>query len=131
MSSASMSSANLALAVVTVERPSAILRLIQSVRVRFPGMPVYVADQSRCIGHMRALYDEHDVHLIPMAFDAGIAASRNRLAEAISEDFFVLCDDDFIIRPYTQFDEALMILRARDDIGVVGGCLRDTSDVVE
>lgn len=119
---------NLALAFATIERPPLVQRLVRSVRRHFPDMPIYVADQSRQIGPMRDFYEAQRVQVVPMPFDAGVAASRNRLTATIVEEFFVLCDDDFIIDAETSFDNALAILAARPEIGIVGGRLRDTSN---
>lgn len=119
---------SLALAFATIERPPVVQRLIRSVRRYFPDMPIYVADQSREIGRMLAFYDAHRVHLVTMPFDAGVAASRNWLVAAMTEDFFVLCDDDFILDSQTSFGDALAIFAARPEIGVIGGRLRDTSN---
>jgi hypothetical protein len=60
-----------------------------------------------------------------MAYDVGVTTSRNRLAREIREEYFVLCDDDFILGPQTQFDDALHILATHPEIGVVGGKLYD------
>jgi hypothetical protein len=58
-------------------------------------------------------------------FDVGVTTSRNRLAHRIEEDYFVLCDDDFVLGLQTRFDDALHILGTHPDIGVVGGKLYD------
>jgi hypothetical protein len=54
-----------------------------------------------------------------------VCASRNCLAASITEDYFVLCDDDFVFGARTDFTEALRILRHYPQIGVVGGRLYD------
>lgn len=119
---------NLALVFATIERPPLVQRLVRSVRRHFPDMPIYVADQSRRPGSMASFYEAQRVQLVAMPFDAGVAASRNRLAAAVAEDFFVLCDDDFIVHAKTSFAEALAVLAAQPEIGVVGGRLHDTSN---
>ncbi len=119
---------SLALAFATIERAPVAQRLVRSIRQHFPDLPVYVADQSRQIGPMRSFYETHGG--VPMPFDAGVAASRNRVVASIAEEFFVLCDDDFILNAQTSFDAAMAILTAHPDIGVVGGRLRDTSNGV-
>jgi Glycosyl transferase family 2 len=116
---------SLALAFATIERPQAAQRLIRSVRKYFPQLPIYVADQSRHVDAMSTFYAANNVTLLQMAYDAGVAASRNRLFEALDVDYVVLCDDDFILGAATDFREAVQILEADLEIGIVGGRLYD------
>jgi hypothetical protein len=116
---------SLALAFATIERPQVAQRLVRSVRKYFADLPIYVADQSRQVAAMAGFYQQHAVTLLRMPYDAGVTASRNRLAQEIREDYFVLCDDDFIIGPQTRFGDALHILETHPEIGVVGGKLYD------
>jgi glycosyltransferase involved in cell wall biosynthesis len=117
--------AELALALVTIERPHVVQRLISSIRRQFPAMPIYVAAQSLDVGAMSSFYDHMGVTLVRMPYDAGVCASRNRLVERITEPFFVLCDDDFVFDGRTNFADALRILKRHPNIGVVGGRLYD------
>jgi GT2 family glycosyltransferase len=123
--------AELALAIVTIERPHVVQRLITSVRKRFPAMPIYVADQSLDVGAMSSFYDHMNVTLVRMPYDAGVCASRNRLVEKIKEPAFVLCDDDFVFDGRTNFADALRILKHHPDVGVVGGRLYDYDGISE
>jgi GT2 family glycosyltransferase len=116
---------SLALAFATIERPQVAERLVRSVRKYFDDLPIYVADQSRQVTAIASFYEQYDVRLLRMPYDAGVTASRNRLAREIPEDYFVLCDDDFIFGPQTRFDDALQILATHPEIGVVGGKLYD------
>jgi hypothetical protein len=118
-------SGSLALAFATIERPQVAQRLIASARRRFPMMPIYVADQSLDVQAMASFYAHMGVTLIRMPYDAGVCASRNCLVAAIAEQYFVLCDDDFVFGARTEFSEALRILRYYPEIGVVGGKLYD------
>jgi hypothetical protein len=115
----------LALAFATLERPQVVQRLIVSIRKFRPEIRIYVADQSRRPEAMAEFYRAFAVTVIPMPFDAGVTASRNRLVEAISEDYFVLCDDDFILDARTDYTDAVRILEAEPGIAVVGGRLFD------
>jgi GT2 family glycosyltransferase len=116
---------SLALAFATIERPQVAQRLVRSVRKYFGELPIYVADQSRHVAANAGFYDQYGVSLLRMPYDVGVTASRNRLAREIREDYFVLCDDDFILGPQTSFVDALHILETHPEIGVVGGKLYD------
>lgn len=120
-----MAPPSLALAFATIERPQVAQRLIRSVRKYFPDLAIYVADQSRQVAAASGFYESQNVNLIRMPYDAGVTASRNRVALAIREDYFVLCDDDFVFGPQTDFHDALHILESCPEIGVVGGKLHD------
>jgi GT2 family glycosyltransferase len=123
--------APLALAFATIERPQVAQRLIASARRYFPAMPIYVADQSLDVAAMASFYEQMNVTLIRMPYDAGVCASRNRLVENLSEEYFVLCDDDFVFGARTDFAEALRILHHCPEIGVIGGKLYDYDGNVE
>jgi hypothetical protein len=116
---------SLALAFATLERPQVVQRLILSVREHYPELPIYVADQSRQIEAMAQFYAANGVTVIRMPFDIGVTASRNRLAREIKEDYFILSDDDFVFGPQTSFDDAIAILEADPELGVIGGRLFD------
>ena len=120
-----MHSPPLALAFATLERPQVVQRLIGSIRKHRPEIKIYVADQSWRSEAMAEFYRASGVTVIPIPYDAGVTASRNRLVEAISEDYFVLCDDDFILDARTNFSDAMRILETDREIGVVGGRLFD------
>ena len=116
---------SLVIAVTTIERPQVIQRFVRSVRRHYPDVPIYVADQSRNIEPMLPFYGAHQATLIRMPYDAGVTASRNRLVAAMDQDYFVLCDDDFLFGAETRFSDAIKILEANPEIGVVGGKLYD------
>jgi Capsular polysaccharide synthesis protein len=122
---------SLALAFATIERPQVAQRLIASARRRFPTMPIYVADQSLDVSAMSSFYTQMNVTLIRMPYDAGVCASRNCLAASVAEEYFVLCDDDFVFGARTDFGEALRILHHHPEIGVVGGKLYDYDGSME
>jgi GT2 family glycosyltransferase len=120
-------SSSLALGFATIERPQVVQRLVRSVRIYFPDLPIYAADQSRHLAAMSHFYAENKVSVLQMPYDVGVTASRNSLAREIDEDYFVLCDDDFILGPQTSFRDAVQILETHPEIGIVGGRLYDFS----
>ena len=122
---------NIAIAFVTIERPHAAQRLIRSARRFLGDLPIYVADQSAQIDAMSAFYELNRVNVVRMPFDSGLAASRNALVREIKEDFFLLCDDDFVLGPCSNVDDAVAVLENAADIAVVGGRLHDYDDAGE
>ncbi|MGE5269130.1 MAG: glycosyltransferase [Thiohalocapsa sp.] len=112
---------SLAIAFTTIGRPRIARRFVEAARLRFPTVPIYVADQSQDHRAMSNFYKDHDVHQIRMAYDAGLSASRNRLMAEIVQDYVWLCDDDHLLYGDSRFDEAIAILEAEPEIAVVGG----------
>lgn len=115
----------LALVFATIDRPNAVQRLINSVHHFYPEMKIYVADQSCPSEYMKEYYRDMSVNITWMPHDAGVGASRNAAVKKVKEQYFLLCDDDFIFIPETKFENALKILNQKGDISVVGGKLID------
>lgn len=116
----------IALVVPTIDRPLAVQRLVRTAMRFLPGIRIYVGDQSRADPFMDAFYRDNDVEAIRAPFDCGVSATRNLLVEQVQEEFFLLCDDDFIFSAETDVAQAVRILRAAADVGVVGGRLHES-----
>ena len=115
----------LALVFATISREHTTQRLINSVRKHFPDMPIYIGDQSGKSAVMEEFYRRNNCTVIWMEHDAGVCASRNAALDKVRGPYFVLCDDDFIFGDNTSFEAPLKILKAKPEIGVVGGRLYD------
>lgn len=120
-----------AIGFVTLERPVVAQRFVRSARREFPGVPIYVADQSRRLGPMAEFYEVERVNVIRLPFDSGLSRSRNLLIEAMDVDYVALCDDDFILGPATSFESAIDVLEHEEELGVVGGLLHEYDGVTE
>lgn len=118
----------LAFAISTFNRPQAVVRLVHSIRDKFGTVPIYVADQSEPDPGLESFCESLDVNYIDLPFDCGVSHARNVMVNAVTEPYFVLCDDDFIMRADSDFDGALAILQSDPNIGVVGGRLWDHHD---
>jgi GT2 family glycosyltransferase len=125
------SAPSLAIGFATIDRPHVAQRLIRSIREHFGKVAIYVADQSAQVDAMLPYYAANDVYLIRMPYDVGVTTSRNRLVSEMTEEYFVLCDDDFILGHDTQFGDAIRILELDREIGVVGGRLYDFDGAAE
>lgn len=125
MSKPNIENITVGLVFATISRPHVAQRLISSVRKYFPDIPIYVSDQSNFNVSQDSFYRQNNCQVVWMEHDAGVSASRNAAVALVKEEFFVLCDDDFIITAETNFKPALKILSLEPDIGVVGGRLID------
>ena len=59
--------------VKTFERPHILRRLVASIKRLYPTLPIVVVDDSREPSSLA------EVHTIPMPYDSGISAGRNRV----------------------------------------------------
>ena len=80
----------------TFERPRCLQTSINSIRERWPEARILVADDSR------RPQKRHDVTVLAMGFDAGLAAGRNLLVERAQTPYVLLCDDDTIFTDETD-----------------------------
>lgn len=101
----------------TFERPSCCARLVDSIRMFYPEVPVLVADDSA------APQEIAGARCYALPFDSGLAAGRNVLLEAVQTKYFVLCDDDFVFTPETKIEVFLNLLE-QFGLDIVGGHLR-------
>jgi GT2 family glycosyltransferase len=120
-----------AIAFVTIDRPEAAQRFVESARRAYPEVPIHVADQSRDIGRMADFYQANGVHVVRMPYDAGLSASRNRLMEEIGSEYVVLCDDDFVLGPQSKLEAGVDVLDRCAEISIVGGRLHDFDGRIE
>jgi GT2 family glycosyltransferase/2-polyprenyl-3-methyl-5-hydroxy-6-metoxy-1,4-benzoquinol methylase len=120
----------------TFLRPQALLRLLRSLQIYYPQIPVSVADdgglreaadaESR---HCCRLIDEtphYRVYTLPFA--AGVAVGRNLLFEKATHPFVLLLDDDFCFTGETRIEQLGSRLAENETLGVVAGACIDVVD---
>lgn len=111
----------------TVDRIDAIQALAISIRARF-GDTVEILLGLQCEAlpeGFAELAHALNVRLVPLAYDIGLSAARNRLVEHVTTEYFVLADDDFIIDRAFHIGNAVRILDNEPDVTGVGGYCRD------
>ena len=113
---------------VTINRPQAARRLIDSIRQRYPEMPIHVGDQSQPTPAMQAFYEDRRVHSRFFPFDSGVSYCRSELVKEITTDYVLFGDDDFIFTEKSLFDVPRRILQENQHIGLVGGSIIDIYD---
>jgi hypothetical protein len=107
------------LLVKTFERPHLARRLIDSVIRVHPSLRIVLADDSAT--PMR----DPRAKLVALPYDSGLSAGRNAALAEIDTPFFVLADDDFVFFRETRLDRVLEVLRAHEEIDIVGGRVID------
>lgn len=105
--------------VTVFDRPAHLQRFVDSVRKYYPTLRIVVADNglhpSVPVGDLITY-----CRLLP---DCGLSASRNRLLEACSTNYLLICEEDFVFTDETSIASLLSVLRYDDDVALVAGPL--------
>jgi glycosyltransferase involved in cell wall biosynthesis len=101
--------------VKTFERPHVARRLVASIRRRFPGLRVIVADDSRVPVTLEG------ARTLALPYDSGVSAGRAAALAAVETPYLFLLDDDFVLYRHTRLAEALAFLRQYPQIDILGG----------
>lgn len=101
----------------TFERPRTVERLVSSIRVRYPSLPIIVVDDSRAPRELPG------VETIVLPFDSGVSAGRQAGLERVRTPNVLVLDDDFVFSRSTDLAAAVEKLIAPIDI--LGGQLID------
>ena len=107
----------------TFLRPECCLRLVLSIRSRYPGLPILVCNDSGP-GHTEsylAVAQEQSVRMITLPFDSGISSGRNAMADAVETEYLMFLDDDMFFTAKTDLNKPLEALRRVPAADVVGG----------
>ena len=110
----------------TFERPEVCQRAVDSIRSRYPDIPILVADDSEKPSDYEGV-----TKTFHMPFDSGLSAGRNLLVRNVKTKYFVLLDDDwiFIDDPNngkhfgTDLERFLKIFES-SDLDILGGIVK-------
>ncbi|NIM59993.1 MAG: glycosyltransferase [Candidatus Aminicenantes bacterium] len=116
---------DVAILITTFERPRMCLKCVKSIRKYYPDIRIMVSDNGkRRLWFQYLLEKLFSVDYLKLPFDSGLSKSRNEALRRISEDFVVICDDDFGFTPETKLEIFHKILSRDSRIGLVAGNLR-------
>ncbi len=99
----------------TFERPEAVMRLVASIKVKYPDLHIIVADDS----HHAQEIDGVETILLP--YNQGATVGRNAALSRVKTKYFLLLDDDFVFYRHTDLEKSLSILDANRQIDIMGG----------
>ena len=103
------------------ERPEALDRCLLSVRAKCPGASVIIADDSKKPLEPDLLPNER---VLRLPFDSGLSAGRNALMGQCKTKYFLLLDDDSIIKSFHPD----IFKQLGDDVHVVAGVMDGIED---
>ncbi len=104
------------LIIKTFERPAVLQRLLDSIQLHYPDIPIILSDDSRVHAKPKTrnplIHQKHE-------FDIGLSEGRNRAVNAVMTPFVITLDDDFVCQ-HNSFDAMLYGIR-RYKSEVIGG----------
>jgi len=103
----------------TFERPAIVARLVESIRERYPSLPIVVVDDSR---EPRPIAG---VETVVLPFDGGVSAGRQAGLDRVRTPYILVLDDDFIFSRATDLAPTLNRLARQPAIDILGGLLVD------
>jgi hypothetical protein len=105
--------------VKTFERPLLLRRLVSSLRRRFPGLAITVADDSRVPSALPG------VRTLRLDYDVGVSAGRQAALAEVQTPYTWVLDDDFIAYSGTRLGRVLQTLQNYPQLDLVGGPVID------
>lgn len=98
----------------TFERPEAVDRLVTSIRMRYPAVPVVIVDDSREIDRALLARSAHEpaTRYVHVGFDVGVSAGRNHGVRLANTRYVFTCDDDCFFGQHTDLRRAEELLEA-------------------
>lgn len=107
--------------ITTMERPSVVKRLIDSVRIYYPNIDIYVGDQGAEF-HESFYKQWHNLYAFNLPFDSGLSYTRNYLFDNTPKPLKLLLDDDYIFLNTTVIENMLPLTETFD---IVGGAVAE------
>jgi glycosyltransferase involved in cell wall biosynthesis len=101
----------------TFERPRTVERLVASIRVRYPTLPIIVVDDSKSPRELPG------VETVILPFDSGVSAGRQAGLDRVRTPHVLVLDDDFVFSRTT--DLAASLAKLAPPIDILGGQLID------
>lgn len=93
--------------VKTFQRPQTVNQAIKRIRLFYPSIKIFVADDSQ---HPTEIRDSN-TQVFRLPFDSGLSAGRNLLLSKLETPYFLLMDDDNSFNRLTKLERMLEILQ--------------------
>lgn len=100
----------------TFNRPYHLDRLIKSILTFYPNIKIIIAND----GNDNIDYNIENIKVYNLPFNLGIAYGRNFLVEAVTSDYLITLDDDFIVTEKSNF-LLLQNLICNSEYDIIGG----------
>ncbi|KAJ3112898.1 Beta-1,4 N-acetylgalactosaminyltransferase 1 [Phlyctochytrium bullatum] len=102
--------------VKTMDRIGKVFTLVESARRQYPNITIIASDDGKNIppggeGPRRGFY------YLPLPYDVGLSAGRNRMVERIKTEYVLTLDDDFTLSEESAIEELVHALETPDETG--------------
>lgn len=109
---------NVTIIVKTFIRPECCVRLIESIRKKYPTITIIIADDGDISPDLSSF---SNVEYLKMPFDSGVSAGRNLLMDNVKTKYYLSVDDDMVFIESTNLEIPYNILEKNVEIDMVGG----------
>ena len=109
---------DITIGIKTFIRPDCCLRLVKSIREKYPDIKILVADDG---DKSPNLSEFNNLECFKMEFDSGVSAGRNLLIDNTKTKYYLTVDDDMIFTEDTNLEIAYEILEENPQLDMVGG----------
>jgi len=101
--------------ITTIDRPYVVKRLIDSIRIYYPDIDIYVGDQSK---ETKSFDEVKQVFDLP--YDCGLSYARNYMFDNTPKPLKLLLDDDYVFTNSTIIENLLTL---KEYFDIVGGAV--------
>lgn len=117
---------NFCFAIKTFNRPESLMALVKSIK-QFYNNPIYVIDDGK-LEVPKDFIKNNNIIYKKTKFDIGVSAGRNLLLDMIKEEYFILMDDDWIVKDDSNFH--LMLKKIKQyNLDILGGQFIDKDNI--
>ena len=118
----------LSIVIKTFERPNCLKRLLTSIKNVCPDLKIILVDDSKLPslspGELEAFH--LDIKYIKTEFNIGLSKGRNIGLQAVTTEYFLLLDDDFVLDAFSNIYGALKLVKSRG-FDILGGRVVDVN----
>jgi len=119
-----------AIIVTTFIRPRDLEICIKSIREFYPSMKLLVADNGRPDRNQDKMLKYYGADHLLLPFNSGLAMTRNRALESLSEyPFIMMLEDDMEFIEESVIEKFKIVIEGNEDLGVVAGALEHDSGI--
>jgi GT2 family glycosyltransferase len=112
-----------------------LIRFIESVFKYYTDLDIIIADDSLKDGEE---YPEKIIEImshplitwIKLPFDSGLSVGRNECVKLVNKKYTILCDDDYIVDEYSNFEKMLSVIKSNEKISLIGGLVEENKRII-
>ncbi|KAJ1567973.1 Beta-1,4 N-acetylgalactosaminyltransferase 2, partial [Cladochytrium tenue] len=111
--------AGVTIMIKTLDRITKVFRLVESILERYPTISIVVANDGARASLVEGEGYKRGFYYLPLPFDVGLSAGRNRMVERAATEYVLTLDDDFVFDEGSSIESLLHALEMPDTAGRV------------